>query len=133
MNARRSSEALLGGCTRVEMCYRTRADLPKPSTMPTYEYECTSCGQHFDVFQRMSDAKLDTCLNEACGGPVKRLLGTGAGVIFKGSGFYQTDYRSSSYQSGAQKDSASAGCGTCKPGGECAAPTPAPAPAAKAN
>ena len=53
----------------------------------------------------MNDAKLTTCQDESCGGEVKRLLGTGGGIIFKGSGFYQTDYRSSSYQAGAKADS----------------------------
>lgn len=98
--------------------------------MPTYEYECKSCGQHFEVFQRMSDAKLETCLNETCGGPVRRLLGAGAGLIFKGSGFYQTDYRSSSYENSAKKDSPPASCGDCKPCGDCAVPSSAPAPQA---
>ncbi len=50
----------------------------------------------------MNDAKLEKCPDASCGGLVKRLLGTGAGIIFKGSGFYQTDYRSSSYQAGAK-------------------------------
>ena len=56
----------------------------------------------------MNDAKLEKCPDTACGGRVKRLLGTGAGIIFKGSGFYQTDYRSSSYQAGAKSDAGSA-------------------------
>jgi putative FmdB family regulatory protein len=125
----RSSDALRGGCVSAKICYRTAPDHLQTITMPTYEYECQSCGQHFDVFQRMSDAKLETCLNENCGGPVRRLLGTGAGVIFKGSGFYQTDYRTSSYQSGAKKDSspAAASCGSSKPCGDC------PIPAAKSD
>ena len=53
----------------------------------------------------MSDAKLETCPDAECGGKVTRLLGTGAGLIFKGSGFYETDYRSDSYKKGADKDS----------------------------
>lgn len=52
----------------------------------------------------MSDAKLEQCPQDDCDGTVKRLLGTGAGVIFKGSGFYQTDYRSDSYKKGASKE-----------------------------
>jgi len=52
----------------------------------------------------MSDDKLEDCPQESCGGKVKRLLGTGSGVIFKGSGFYQTDYRSDSYKKGAKGD-----------------------------
>lgn len=70
--------------------------------MPTYDYLCEECGNQFEVFQSMKDPKLETCGD--CGGKVRRLLGTGAGLIFKGSGFYQTDYRSKSYQEGASKD-----------------------------
>jgi len=60
--------------------------------MPTYEYNCLKCGQNFEVFQSMKDPALKVC---RCGkkGKVKRLLGTGAGIIFKGTGFYETDYR----------------------------------------
>ncbi len=71
--------------------------------MPTYEYECETCGHHFEVFQSMKDAKLTDCPEQSCHGNVRRLLGTGAGVIFKGSGFYETDYRSDSYKQGAKK------------------------------
>ena len=60
--------------------------------MPTYEYECDKCGKHFEKFQNMSDDPLKRC--PGCGGAVRRLIGTGAGIIFKGSGFYATDYRS---------------------------------------
>ena len=73
--------------------------------MPTYDYQCQTCGHQFEVFQSMKDAKLEDCPLEACEGKVKRLLGRGAGLIFKGSGFYQTDYRSSSYAASAKKDS----------------------------
>ena len=59
--------------------------------MPTYEYECDKCGKHFDMFQNMSDEPLKRC--PECGGAVRRLIGAGAGVIFKGSGFYETDYK----------------------------------------
>ncbi len=86
--------------------------------MPNYDYECQKCGKRFEVFQSMNDAKLTDCPEAECDGPVKRLLGTGGGIIFKGSGFYQTDYRSSSYQAGAKAE------------GKAAAP-PAAAPAAK--
>lgn len=60
--------------------------------MPTYEYSCQKCGKTFEVFQSMKDAPLKTC---TCGqkGKVKRLPGGGAGIIFKGSGFYENDYR----------------------------------------
>lgn len=57
----------------------------------------------------MNDAKLTDCPEPGCDGTVKRLLGTGGGIIFKGTGFYQTDYRSSSYQAGAKADGASGG------------------------
>jgi putative FmdB family regulatory protein len=95
--------------------------------MPTYDYQCQSCGNRFEVFQSMNDAKLETCPDPACAGPIKRLLGTGAGRIFKGSGFYQTDYRSSSYQAGAKADSAPSPSPTpAKTEAAPAAPTPKP-------
>ncbi|NLZ63822.1 MAG: zinc ribbon domain-containing protein [Lentisphaerae bacterium] len=61
--------------------------------MPTYEYKCESesCGYRFDFFQKMTDARLESC--PKCGGRVRRLIGSGAGIIFKGSGFYCTDYK----------------------------------------
>ena len=59
--------------------------------MPTYEYRCLKCKKTFDVFQRMSDALLKHC--HFCKGKVERLIGAGAGLIFKGSGFYITDYK----------------------------------------
>ena len=73
--------------------------------MPNYDYKCEACDHVFEVFQSMNDAKLTDCPQESCGGTIKRLLGTGAGVIFKGGGFYQTDYRSESYKQGAKKES----------------------------
>src|SRR5437763_12511559 len=85
--------------------------------MPTYEYTCAKCGQHFDAFQSMRDKPLATCPKELCRlpkwghGKVKRLLGTGAGIIFKGSGFYSTDYRSKAYQEAAKKESPAAASG----------------------
>ncbi len=72
--------------------------------MPTYDYKCQKCGTVFEVFQSMNDAKLTDCREEGCDGQVKRLLGTGGGIIFKGSGFYETDYRSKSYKDGAKAD-----------------------------
>jgi putative FmdB family regulatory protein len=80
--------------------------------MPTYEYSCQKCGQNFEAFQSMRDEPFRECPKEFCRlpkwghGKVKRLLGTGAGLIFKGSGFYTTDYRSQSYKEAAKKDSA---------------------------
>lgn len=73
--------------------------------MPNYDYRCQTCGHTFEVFQSMNDPKLEDCPQEGCEGKVKRLLGTGSGVIFKGGGFYQTDYRSNSYKEGAKKES----------------------------
>lgn len=60
--------------------------------MPTYDYECTKCGYTFEQFQKMSDQPLSEC--PYCGGRVRRLIGGGLGVIFKGSGFYVTDNKS---------------------------------------
>ena len=83
--------------------------------MPTYEYTCLKCGKNFDAFQSMRDEAFKTCPKELCQqakwgkGKVKRLLGRGAGLIFKGSGFYTTDYRSNSYKEGAKKDSPGGG------------------------
>ncbi|NWK56778.1 zinc ribbon domain-containing protein [Verrucomicrobiaceae bacterium N1E253] len=74
--------------------------------MPNYDYRCETCDHVFEVFQKMSDPKLEDCPQKSCDGKVKRLLGSGAGLIFKGSGFYQTDYRSDSYKKGAQGDKA---------------------------
>ena len=78
--------------------------------MPTYEYECRKCGHLFEKFQSMTDERLKTC--PECKGRVDRLIGTGAGIIFKGSCFYETDYRSDSYQKGAQKASSSSAAST---------------------
>ena len=94
--------------------------------MPTYEYQC-ECGKQFELFQRMSDAKLETCPANICdkAGKVKRLLGRGAGLIFKGGGFYETDYRSSAYQSAAKSDKEASPAAPAP-----AAPSPSP-PTAK--
>ena len=74
--------------------------------MPTYDYECEKCGERFEAFQSMSAERLTDCPDEACDGNVKRLIGTGAGLLFKGSGFYITDYRSDNYKAGAKSDTA---------------------------
>jgi putative FmdB family regulatory protein len=60
--------------------------------MPTYDYECSHCGRVFEVFQNMSDDPIEAC--DHCGGSVRRLIGGGLGIIFKGSGFYVTDNKS---------------------------------------
>ena len=96
--------------------------------MPNYDYVCEICGHRFEVFQSMNDAKLQDCPQEGCAGKVKRLLGTGAGLLFKGAGFYQTDYRSSSYQAGAKSDATAS-----KPAESTPAPAPAAAPAKAAE
>ena len=71
--------------------------------MPTYEYVCDDCGHEFELFQSMSDGVKRKC--PKCGKlKLRRLIGSGAGVIFKGSGFYQTDYRSDSYKKAAEAD-----------------------------
>ena len=62
--------------------------------MPTYEYKCTKCGHLFEVFQKMSDPPVIEC--PRCKGPVERLISGGTGLIFKGSGFYITDYKKKS-------------------------------------
>src|SRR6266540_2705901 len=78
--------------------------------MPTYEYACQKCGQNFEAFQSMRAEPFRECPKELCRlpkwghGKVKRLFGTGAGLIFKGSGFYITDYRSDSYKDAAKTD-----------------------------
>ena len=97
--------------------------------MPTYDYACSKCEKTFEIFQSMKDAALKTCPEAQCQmkpwghGPVKRLLGTGAGLIFKGSGFYITDYRSEGYKQAAKKEGG--GTKESKP----AEKTPAPPPA----
>jgi len=85
--------------------------------MPTYEYECTKCGHRFDAYQSIKAEPLTKC--PTCKGRVKRLLSTGGGLLFKGSGFYITDYRSDSYKQAAKAD--------VKP------PTPVAPPAASAT
>lgn len=109
--------------------------------MPTYEYVCNACGHEFELFQTMTDAVKRKC--PECGkNSLERLIGTGAGVIFKGSGFYETDYRSESYRKAAdaEKKPASADTSTTAPKkGENSTPTPpstpkeSPAPAAEST
>jgi putative FmdB family regulatory protein len=74
--------------------------------MPTYEYECQACKHNFDEFQSIMEAPLKKC--PKCGRlKLQRKFGTGAAVLFKGSGFYQTDYRSESYKAAAKADQTS--------------------------
>ena len=74
--------------------------------MPTYDYECEVCDHEFELFQSISEPVKRKCPD--CGKlKLRRLFGTGAAVVFKGSGFYQTDYRSDSYKKAAEKDNKS--------------------------
>ena len=81
--------------------------------MPTYEYHCEKCKKDFELFQSMKDNPVTTCPKEKCRqktwgkGKVRRLVGTGAGLIFKGSGFYSTDYRSEGYKQAAKNEASS--------------------------
>ncbi len=95
--------------------------------MPTYEYVCSKCDHRFEKFQSIKDDALKVCPKELCGlkkwgkGKVKRAISAGAGIIFKGSGFYETDYRSENYKAGAKKESSSSETktgGDSKPSGE---------------
>jgi len=75
--------------------------------MPTYEYRCEACGHEFETFQPITAAPVREC--PRCGKRrVRRLIGAGSGIIFKGNGFYQTDYRSDSYRKAAEKEKPSA-------------------------
>ncbi|MCY2929577.1 MAG: zinc ribbon domain-containing protein [Planctomycetota bacterium] len=95
--------------------------------MPTYDYECDACGHAFEQFQSIKASPVRKC--PACGKrKVRRLIGTGAGVIFKGSGFYQTDYRSDSYKKSAQGEKPAAAATADKAG-----KTDAPAKADKSS
>lgn len=71
--------------------------------MPTYEYQCIKCGHRFEKMQSIKDQPLSSC--PVCEAPVERLFGSGSGLIFKGAGFYATEYRSSEYQKSAKADS----------------------------
>jgi putative FmdB family regulatory protein len=96
--------------------------------MPTYEYACSKCGHEFEKFQSIADDPLRICPKDLCGrkkwgrGSVRKKIGAGAGLIFKGSGFYITDYRSEKYKEAAKKESTAAsppngdtGSATAKP------------------
>lgn len=81
--------------------------------MPTYDYQCDDCGHEFELFQSISESVKRKCPD--CGKlKLRRLFGTGAAVVFKGSGFYQTDYRSDSYKKAAEKDKKSTSDGDSK-------------------
>ncbi|QQS36744.1 MAG: zinc ribbon domain-containing protein [Ignavibacteriales bacterium] len=93
--------------------------------MPTYDYKCNDCGNTFELFQPMTAEPIKEC--PSCGGSVKRLIGTGAGPIFKGSGFYQTDYKSSSKSDSTKSDNKQ------KPDSKSPAVTPKPDASSKEN
>ncbi len=105
----------------------------KLAIMPTYEYVCDKCGKHFEQVQLMSANPLTVCPKDVCQlkrwgkGKVARAISGGGGLIFKGSGFYITDYRSEKYKEAAKKDSAAStpsGSGSKSGGGEAkASPT----------
>src|SRR5947207_9977902 len=104
-------------CARFNADFRPSPRPLIPKIMPTYEYSCQKCGRNFEVFQSMHDEPFRECPKNLCRlpkwghGKVKRLLGTGAGLIFKGSGFYITDYRSDSYKEAAKKEAPSTSSG----------------------
>lgn len=83
--------------------------------MPTYEYTCSKCGR-FEFFQKMSDEPLQAC--PTCGGSVRRLISASAGILFKGSGFHTTDYRSSDYEKRAKEEKAPSAAKDAKPEGK---------------
>jgi putative FmdB family regulatory protein len=98
--------------------------------MPTYEYECRACNHAFELFQAMSDEPVKVC--PQCGGSVRRMIGGGTGIIFKGSGFYVTDSKKSSSAASSTRspgakpkkqeaatDTACAGCPAASPAGGC--------------
>ena len=86
--------------------------------MPTYDYECDKCGKKFEKFQKMSDELLKKCPD--CGGKVHRLIGTGSGIIFKGSGFYENDYKKKRRSKNEEKcpGTKSDKCKDCSLGGD---------------
>jgi len=110
--------------------------------MPTYEYVCEKCGHQFEKVQPISASPLAICPKELCArkrwgkGKVKRVISTGGGLIFKGSGFYATDYRSEAYKEAAKKDvaPASSSVASSKPASSAEGkPTPAKPPSKPAK
>ena len=108
--------------------------------MPTYEYDCAKCHHQFELVQPIANQALKVCPKDKCGmkrwgkGKVKRAISTGGGLIFKGSGFYITDYRSDSYKQAAKQESlvATSSGGGAKPAGAKTEAKPASKPEAKA-
>jgi putative FmdB family regulatory protein len=99
--------------------------------MPTYEYVCEKCGHEFDIVQAISSKPLRLCPKELCArkkwgrGRVKKKISTGGGLLFKGSGFYGTDYRSEGYKQAAKKDRPAPAGGESKSAKDGAKPQPA--------
>ena len=108
--------------------------------MPTYDYECTECGKVFELVQPITEPARRRLRKSdprpcKCDAPVSRRIGTGGGILFKGSGFYQTDYRSENYKKGAKAESDGAngksakdGSGGKEGGGKTDPPKPKPTP-----
>lgn len=98
--------------------------------MPTYDYRCEACGHRLELYQGIAEAPKRRC--PACGKQrLKRVIGAGAGIIFKGSGFYQTDYRSESYKQGQEAEKKpDGGAADKQPAGEASA-AKAPEPTKK--
>lgn len=82
--------------------------------MPTYEYQCQDCGHKFEEFQSITAEPLEDCPQEDCTGQVKRLISAGGGLLFKGSGFYITDYRSEGYKKAAKEENGGSSSGNGK-------------------
>lgn len=102
--------------------------------MPTYDYKCKACGHTWELFQSMS-AKHEKVCPECGRKTAERLIGTGAALLFKGSGFYETDYRSEGYKKSAEADKKSSSESTTTPaaaGGDAKPVDAKPAPAAEA-
>ena len=107
--------------------------------MPTYEYECAKCKKSFEIVQSMKDDALKTCPKDRCRmktwgkGKVKRKIGAGAGLIFKGSGFYITDYRSEGYKKSKSESTKSADSSSTKSDSAKTETKPASKPATKSD
>jgi putative FmdB family regulatory protein len=105
--------------------------------MPTYEYACSKCEHHFEIVQPITDKALTVCPKDQCPkkpwgkGKVKHVISTGGGLIFKGTGFYTTDYRSEGYKAAAKKDAAGSSSTTTSGSTESAKKESKPAEPAK--
>ena len=86
---------------------RTEPFAPVQGDMPTYEYKCQACGHHFEKVQKITDDSVVEC--PKCAADARRLISGGAGLLFKGSGFYTTDYRSDTYKKAEKKETAASG------------------------